>query len=945
MFDLTHPLRLFGLPAVLSLTALLIADPKIASADEAPAANRSIDYARDVLPILQTYCIGCHTADDPEGDLVLETFDGMAAGGKHGPAFNAGSPDSSRMLLMASGQLEPRMPPDDDPPSEAELAVLRAWIEQGAAGPDGHLPRRQLRTPQVQPAADLQRPITAVAISPDGQLRATAQFAQVQIEQPAAKAPAVLLADQPGKVNSLRFSADGQRLLVASGVTGLYGRAVIYRTDDGTMVQEMTGHRDTLYAAEFSPDGRYVATAGYDRDIILWDTASGRQIRVLQGHNGAVFDLAFSPGGELLASASADETVKIWQTATGQRLDTLPQPQGEVYAVTFTPDGSQIIASSADNQFRVWKVVSKDRPRINPLLVNRVADPSPLTNLAVTADGQSLIVVSQSGNAIVFDTQQWAPRGTLPPLGDTASDVAVYPDGRSAIFALMDGSIVERSLASLTAPAAEQDTALVPVYLEIDPVSTVSEAEYRKQQPAGASHAAPRGLSIDGVIEADGAGDGETDTFRFRALRGEVWMIETDAASIKSPLDTVVEVCDGETQQLVQRARLQATQESYFTFRGKDSNQSNDFRLFAWEDMELDQFLYAAGEVTRLWMYPRGPDSGFNVYPGAGRRWTYFGTSHVAHALGEPAYVVRPLADGEPPVANGLPVFTIPYQNDDDPMRAAGTDSRLLFTAPDDGDYLVRIRDTRGHGGPDFRYKLTVRPALPDFTASVDKLSKPIPRGAGREVTVRIGRLDGFDGPVQLSIQGLPAGVHATSPWTVQAGQETATAAIWADADAQLPTDPPIRPVVVARAEILGRTVERRAGDLGPLKLGDAPQVAVSILPAEPSSAETVSSGSEPWTLQIRPGETVKARVRVVRNGHEGQVSLGNETAGRNMPYGVFVDNIGLNGLLIVEDADQREFFITASPVAQPGRRPFHLQAAVDGGITSLPVMLEVVAK
>ena len=78
-------------------------------------------------------------------------------------------------------------------------------------------------------------------------------------------------------------------------------------------------------------------------------------------------------------------------------------------------------------------------------------------------------------------------------------------------------------------------------------------------------------------------------------------------------------------------------------FRGKNSAQSNDFRVFAWEEMHLNDFLYANGEVTRLWMYPRGPDSGFNVYPGRGDRFTYFGTSHVTHALGEPAFVVREL--------------------------------------------------------------------------------------------------------------------------------------------------------------------------------------------------------------------------------------------------------------------------------------------------------------
>ena len=64
--------------------------------------------------------------------------------------------------------------------------------------------------------------------------------------------------------------------------------------------------------------------------------------------------------------------------------------------------------------------------------------------------------------------------------------------------------------------------------------------------------------------------------------------------------------------------------------------QSNDFRLFGWQEIGLDQYLYSNGEVTKTWMHPRGPDSGFDVYPGTGTRYTYFGTTHTTHALGEP---------------------------------------------------------------------------------------------------------------------------------------------------------------------------------------------------------------------------------------------------------------------------------------------------------------------
>ena len=93
----------------------------------------------------------------------------------------------------------------------------------------------------------------------------------------------------------------------------------------------------------------------------------------------------------------------------------------------------------------------------------------------------------------------------------------------------------------------------------------------------------------------------------------------------------------------------------------------------------------------------------------------------------------------------------------------------------------------------------------------------------------------------------------------------------------------------------------------------------------------------------IRPGETIKAKVQIERHDFKDRVDFGRDgQADRNLPHGVFIDNLGLNGLLIVEGETEREFFITAAPKARPGRRLFHLLAAPDGGQASLPAMIEV---
>lgn len=188
--------------------------------------------------------------------------------------------------------------------------------------------------------------------------------------------------------------------------------------------------------------------------------------------------------------------------------------------------------------------------------------------------------------------------------------------------------------------------------------------------------------------------------------------MEIDAPRSKSPLDSRVEVLDAEGNS-IERIRLQAVRDTWLTFRGKNSMTANDFRLFKWREMSLNQLLYVNGEVVKLWHSPRGPDSGYIVYPGTGNRWGYFDTTPLAHPLGQNAYIVEAIATGDEPRPNGLPVFTIHFENDDQSHRRWGNDSQLTFTAPQDGEYLVRVSDIRGFQGKEFKYTLTLRPRRP----------------------------------------------------------------------------------------------------------------------------------------------------------------------------------------------------------------------------------------
>jgi len=194
---------------------------------------------------------------------------------------------------------------------------------------------------------------------------------------------------------------------------------------------------------------------------------------------------------------------------------------------------------------------------------------------------------------------------------------------------------------------------------------------------------------------------------------------------------------------------------------------------------------------------------------------------------------------------------------------------------------------------------------------------------------------------VRVTIENLPAGFTFHGPVEIEAGQERAIGLLSASAHVISPDEAADKGVVVkATAIIDGREVIQELGSLGDLKFAEKPKLTVAILDAD-GKGPTVPG--EPLMFKIRPGETIHARVKADRHDFADRIELGGDDSGRNLPFGCYVDNIGLNGLLIVEGQSEREFVITASPVAKPGRRLFHLRATADGGQCSAPVILEVV--
>ena len=376
--------------------------------------------------------------------------------------------------------------------------------------------------------------------------------------------------------------------------------------------------------------------------------------------------------------------------------------------------------------------------------------------------------------------------------------------------------------------------------------------------------------------------------------------------------------------QPIPRVLLQAVRDSNVTFRGIDSV-TRDCRLTNWEEMQLNQLLYLNGEVLKLFRAPRGPDSGFMFYEGdGGKRRCYFDTAGTVHAVEEPAYIVEVHQPGAKLIDTGLPVITLAYTNDDDGQRRLGSDSRLTFTAPADGAYLVRVRDARGYGGDAFAYRLTVRRPEPGFNVRIEGANPSVGAGSGRRFSVVADRIDDFEGEVQVEINGLPEGFRVSSPLVIQAGHRDAAGVLVAEANAQQPTPEALEKITAqAKAMVGDKEVVKAVNNFGQIKLDEKPKLLVRMEPAE---------------ITVAPGSSVIATLRVERNGFDELIKFEVE----NLPHGVIVANIGLSGVMMPKGETERQIFIKADAWVPETSRPVFAMADQAGNQCSPPVIVHV---
>src|SRR5436309_16121599 len=92
-------------------------------------------YTKDIAPIFEARCFGCHASKVKMGSLDLESFESLMQGGNHGKVVTPGKSEESRLYLMIAAKASPAMPMDGSKLSPEQIEAVKKWIDAGAPGP------------------------------------------------------------------------------------------------------------------------------------------------------------------------------------------------------------------------------------------------------------------------------------------------------------------------------------------------------------------------------------------------------------------------------------------------------------------------------------------------------------------------------------------------------------------------------------------------------------------------------------------------------------------------------------------------------------------------------------------------------------------------------------------------------------------------------------------
>ena len=239
--------------------------------------------------------------------------------------------------------------------------------------------------------------------------------------------------EHAGPVTGLEFSADGQRVFTASQD----GTAEVWKIQNSSPREFSAPTSDTVPCASFSPDGRLIIrTSRHAAEV--FDLQTGKIVGQAMPHGSDIFRLAISPDGKTLATAGWDNVGKLWDLQTGKLLAPLKHIY-RLFAIEFSPDGRFVASGASDHRARLFDA------KTGELAGSEMVHPSEVNVVHFRADGKALLTACTDGGARLWSVPEGKELWSEPAWHKGSVWTAEFSrDGKYVVTASEDRTAVIR---------------------------------------------------------------------------------------------------------------------------------------------------------------------------------------------------------------------------------------------------------------------------------------------------------------------------------------------------------------------------------------------------------------------------------------------------------------------------------------------------------------------
>ncbi|GAA5509534.1 WD40 repeat domain-containing protein [Novipirellula caenicola] len=466
---LATPLVAFGMTSLL----LIAADPVSAEPVLTIASlqrTTPVDFASEIAPILKRNCVACHQKADDEGGLVLESHASLMKGGDSGPAVVAEDAKSSLLLLRATGEEDPLMPPADNdvgasPLTADELGLLQLWITQGAKNSDAS----HTESISWQAIPESIRTVYASDVSPDGQQFAFARGNRLfvaDIDQPtnsvvlADPALADLATGESGiadvdLIQSIAFSPDGRRL-----ATGGFRTVRLWKRTHPAVESKEAAWMKVAQIISVKPGGSEIALVNAIGDIEVWDVATNDRRASILGHSDRVVGIAWAGSTNQLVVADEAGHISVFDATNGNKLTELELGVSLEQLATGS-DGIHIAVRTSDGIAQLLRMVAaaENAPATIQVVHDSLADISdatavvlitkPALAVSVASETRGVVLVDAAKNQILRTLDAGAIVDAIDVSADQTRLATGSRDGTVQVWNLADGKRLAIANASI----------------------------------------------------------------------------------------------------------------------------------------------------------------------------------------------------------------------------------------------------------------------------------------------------------------------------------------------------------------------------------------------------------------------------------------------------------------------------------------------------------------